>query len=108
MPSCRAIKCATPSRCVTRQPRYKLQRGGCAPGSADRLLGSKLDGRYERQRSDLDGLYDPGGENRSIVLPRRWRMQDGTFVTNEATLTVQGEGETALTSPNLVAQAVSW
>ena len=45
----------------------------------------------------------PAGENRSIVLLSTVaNVQDGTLVTNEATLTVQGEGETALTSPNLV------
>ena len=35
----------------------------------------------------------PAGENRSIVmLTTVGNVQDGTLVTNEATLTVQGEG----------------
>ena len=72
---------------------------GCSVQSFDQVL---MNAECNGQTLTVSGRL-PAGENRSIVLLSTVaNVQDGTLVTNEATLTVQGEGETALTSPNLV------
>ena len=72
---------------------------GCSVQSFDQVL---MNAECNGQTLTVSGRL-PAGENRSIVLLSTVaNVQDGTLVTNEATLTVQGEGETALTSLNLV------